>query len=123
MWLSGVPAPSNHKLGPLGGGKIRHDFFQDDVAPLPFVSVKALERYVEKICIQYLYFLTHPSSTNIKSEKCQESLLPTPSASLNVLSLAGSNSRTLSQSLGFLGDVRSNWTLGVTVNRSQYHVT
>ena len=54
---------------------------------------------------------------------CQESLLPTPSVSLNVLSLASSNSQTLSQSFGLLGDVRSSWTLGVTVNRSWYHVT
>jgi hypothetical protein len=74
-WLSGVPAPSNHKLGPLGGGCIRHAFFQDSEAPLPFVSVKALERYVEKVCVQYLYFLAHPSSTNMKSEKgAQEAL-------------------------------------------------
>ncbi|KAH6906518.1 hypothetical protein BKA70DRAFT_1494807 [Coprinopsis sp. MPI-PUGE-AT-0042] len=48
-WLAGVPAPSGHKLGPLGGGFIRHYFFlSDEVALLPFVNVEALERYLEK---------------------------------------------------------------------------
>ena len=49
--------------------------------------------------------------------------LLTLSVSLNVLPLAGLNSRMLSQSLGLLGDVRSSWTLGVMVNQSWYHVT
>ncbi|KAH6906519.1 hypothetical protein BKA70DRAFT_1287873 [Coprinopsis sp. MPI-PUGE-AT-0042] len=40
-WLSG---------GPLGGGFIRHRFFkfEEGRAPLPFVDVKALERYLGK---------------------------------------------------------------------------
>ena len=65
-WLSGVQAPSDHKLGPLGGGCIRHSFFESGEAPLPFVSVKALQRYVDKVCVQYLYFLAHPSPTDMK---------------------------------------------------------
>ena len=54
-WLSAVQAPSHHKLGPLGGGYIRHTFFmfEDYEAPLPFVDVKALQRYVDKVCVQY----------------------------------------------------------------------
>ncbi|TRM57795.1 hypothetical protein BD626DRAFT_634509 [Schizophyllum amplum] len=47
-WLSGVQAPPDHRLGPLGGGCIRHIFFESMEAPLPFASAKALERYVEK---------------------------------------------------------------------------
>ena len=49
-WLSSVPAPPNHVIGPLGGGCIRHRFFKDDEAPLLFSSVEALERYMEKVC-------------------------------------------------------------------------
>ncbi|KAJ3511202.1 hypothetical protein NLJ89_g4239 [Agrocybe chaxingu] len=47
-WLSGVPAPPNHVIGPLGGGCIRHSFFKDNEAPLLFSSIEALERYMEK---------------------------------------------------------------------------
>ncbi|KAL1668904.1 hypothetical protein GGF50DRAFT_110888 [Schizophyllum commune] len=47
-WLSGLQTPPGHKLGPLGGGHIRHAFFDGQEAPLPFESVEALERYVEK---------------------------------------------------------------------------
>lgn len=48
-WLSEVPAPSGHVLGPLGGGYIRHKFFKDGMAPLVFTSTEALERYVNKV--------------------------------------------------------------------------
>ncbi|KAL1725619.1 hypothetical protein EV714DRAFT_287779 [Schizophyllum commune] len=44
MWLASVPAPPDHVLGPLGGGRIRHGLFKDARAPLPFSSVGALER-------------------------------------------------------------------------------
>ncbi|CAA7268184.1 unnamed protein product [Cyclocybe aegerita] len=47
-WLLGVPAPPNHVIGPLGGGRIRHRFFKDYKAPLLFSSIEALERYIEK---------------------------------------------------------------------------
>ena len=48
-WLSGVPAPPGHVIGPLGSGYIRHGFFKDNEAPLRFSSVEALERYIEKV--------------------------------------------------------------------------
>ncbi|KAG9016049.1 hypothetical protein FRB90_003712 [Tulasnella sp. 427] len=48
VWLAGVPPPSGHVLGPLGGGRIRHGFFKDAKAPLPFSSVKALQRYMNE---------------------------------------------------------------------------
>jgi len=47
-WLSGVPPPVDHLIGPLGGGRIRHKFFKDWEAPLSFPSVAAVERYMEK---------------------------------------------------------------------------
>lgn len=49
-WLSEVPAPPDHVVGPLGGGIIRHSFFKDYRAPLLFSSIDALERYIEKVC-------------------------------------------------------------------------
>ncbi|KAG5634635.1 hypothetical protein H0H81_001317 [Sphagnurus paluster] len=35
-WLSEVPPPPNSTLGPVGGGPIRHKFFQEFVAPFTF---------------------------------------------------------------------------------------
>ena len=65
-WLALIPAPSNHVIGPLGGGVIRHRLFKDSEAPLVFSSVGALERYVNEVrpC---LYFLERPPSANISS--------------------------------------------------------
>ena len=48
-WLSEVPLPPNHVIGPLAGGRICHQFFKDYIAPLDFSSVEALERYIEKV--------------------------------------------------------------------------
>ncbi|KIO20142.1 hypothetical protein M407DRAFT_30177 [Tulasnella calospora MUT 4182] len=48
LWMRGVPAPSDVVLGPKGPGPARHVVFKNRVAPLDFVSVKALERYFNK---------------------------------------------------------------------------
>jgi len=48
VWLSNVPPPPNHVIGPLGGGVIRHSFFKDFTAPLVFSSVGALQRFMNK---------------------------------------------------------------------------
>ncbi|RDB18139.1 hypothetical protein Hypma_000611 [Hypsizygus marmoreus] len=48
VWLSSVPPPPDHVIGPLGGGPIRHKFFKDYTAPLLFSSVEALQRYMRK---------------------------------------------------------------------------
>ena len=58
-WLSGVPAPSEHVMGPLGPGRIRDGFFKDYKAPLLFSSIKALERYIDKVrpCLYFLEYL------------------------------------------------------------------
>ena len=63
-WLSGVPAPSKHVMGPLGPSCIRHRFFKDNKAPLLFSSIKALELYMDKVhpC---LYFLEHLPSADM----------------------------------------------------------
>jgi len=52
-WLSEVSAPPDHVFGPLGGGCILHDFFSfnEGEAPLAFKNVKALERYMKKVCV------------------------------------------------------------------------
>lgn len=46
-WLSEVPLPSNHALGPVGGGRIRHRFFKDFKAPFDSLDVKKLDQYME----------------------------------------------------------------------------
>ena len=58
-WLSGVPAPSEHVMVPLGPGRIRDGFFKDYKAPLLFSSIKALERYIDKVrpCLYFLEYL------------------------------------------------------------------
>lgn len=57
IWLSTFVST---QLGPLGGGCILHKFFNEGEAPLPFVSVKALELYIEKVRVKVLIpSLTH----------------------------------------------------------------
>jgi hypothetical protein len=61
-WLSGVPPPPNHEIGPLGGGLIRHPLFNNDKAPLKFSSVEALGRYMNKVRPRLVFFssIYHP---------------------------------------------------------------
>ena len=47
--LATVPPPAGHMIGPLGGGRVRHGFFKDDIAPLPFPDIDALQRYMNKV--------------------------------------------------------------------------
>lgn len=63
VWLSSVPPPPNHVIGPLGGGRIRHKFFKDYTAPLLFSSVEALQRYMRKVHPRF-HFLQHPPFAN-----------------------------------------------------------
>lgn len=44
-WLSKVVPAPGHVLGPVGGGRIRHNVFKNGMAPLDFEDVGALERY------------------------------------------------------------------------------
>jgi hypothetical protein len=55
VWLSSVPPPPNHVMGPLGGDIIHHRFFQDYEAPLRFSSVMALQRYMYKVCREFIF--------------------------------------------------------------------
>ena len=66
VWLSSVPPPPNHVIGPLGGGRIGHKFFKDYKAPLIFSSVEALQRYMRKVRPCF-YILEHPPFANMKS--------------------------------------------------------
>ena len=63
-WLSEAKPPPDHVIGPLGGGCIRHQVFKDFMAPLPFPSVDALERYLNTVrpC---LYFLEYTPFANM----------------------------------------------------------
>ncbi|KAH7886430.1 hypothetical protein F5I97DRAFT_1928283 [Phlebopus sp. FC_14] len=54
-WLSRVSAPpedvmgsSKDAMGPIGGGLIRHRFFKNNKAPLPFQSAADLQVYINK---------------------------------------------------------------------------
>ena len=53
-WLMMCPLPVCCKLGPIGGGRMQHDFFRKEEAPLEFPSVEALEKYVNKARIMLL---------------------------------------------------------------------
>ncbi len=48
-WLSEVPLPSNHTLGPVGGGHIRHKLFKNFTAPFDFPDVMMLDRYLKTV--------------------------------------------------------------------------
>ncbi|KAG6851778.1 hypothetical protein C0991_006225 [Blastosporella zonata] len=47
-WLSEVPLPSNPMLGPVGGGRIRHKFFKDYIAPFNFPDLGSLDAYIKR---------------------------------------------------------------------------
>ncbi len=48
-WLSEVPLPSNHTLGPVGGGPIHHKVFKDFEAPFILPDVTMLDSYMKKV--------------------------------------------------------------------------
>ncbi|KAI6021854.1 hypothetical protein PISMIDRAFT_690681 [Pisolithus microcarpus 441] len=47
-WLANVPPPPNSKLGPVGGGVIRHKFFKDHEAPFEFSDTAMLYLYMKR---------------------------------------------------------------------------
>ncbi|KAI6003133.1 hypothetical protein EDD15DRAFT_1468657 [Pisolithus albus] len=47
-WLANVPPPPNSKLGPVGGGVIRHSFFKDHEAPFEFSDTAMLDLYMKR---------------------------------------------------------------------------
>src|SRR5258708_19614721 len=65
VWLSNVPPPPNHVIGPLGSDRIRHKFFKDYTAPLLFSRVEALQRYMHKVrpCLLLIFSSIHRSLT------------------------------------------------------------
>ena len=54
-WLSKVPPPSNPKLGPVGGGLIRHKFFKDHEAPFIFSDTALLDLYMLKVRLWFVF--------------------------------------------------------------------
>jgi hypothetical protein len=63
IWLSSIPPPPNHAIGPLGNGYIRHGFFQHYTAPLLFSSVEALQRYMRRCDGAFISSSIHRSLT------------------------------------------------------------
>ncbi|KAF9064541.1 hypothetical protein BDP27DRAFT_1333403 [Rhodocollybia butyracea] len=47
-WMRDQACPVGVALGPLGSGPIYHEIFKTKYAPLPFTSVVALEKYLNK---------------------------------------------------------------------------
>ena len=81
VWLSSVPPPPNHVIGPLGGGHIRHHFFKDGEAPLLFSSVEALQRYMNRVRPCFHFSGAHPPFANMQSGPgVQIALNPGPEA-------------------------------------------
>ena len=62
-WLLEVPPPSEDVMGPVGGGRIRHRFFKNNIAPTEFSGTDALERYMNKVrrCL-YFSSIRHPTT-------------------------------------------------------------
>ena len=58
-WLSEVPLPSNHTLGPVGGGRIRHKFFKEFKAPFNFLDTSMLDQYMMKACPCFILSSVH----------------------------------------------------------------
>lgn len=57
-WLSKVPPPSDLKLGPVGGGPIRHRFFKDSIAPFGFSDAAELDLYITKVRLWFVSLLS-----------------------------------------------------------------
>ena len=48
-WLLNLPVPPSGQLGSVGGGLARHTIFPDNIAPLAFESVGALQKYFNEV--------------------------------------------------------------------------
>ena len=48
-WMRDQACPAGVALGPLGSGLAYHKIFKEKHAPLPFTSVVALEKYLNKV--------------------------------------------------------------------------
>lgn len=56
-WLLNCPVPEGVSIGPVGGGYIQHLFFHMEEARVAFVTVGALEAYVNKVRSQAFHRL------------------------------------------------------------------
>lgn len=54
QWLRNIPAPTDSKIGSIGGGPARHDIFKDFRAPLLFTSNEALQNYMNEVSVSTL---------------------------------------------------------------------
>ena len=58
-WLSEVPIPPNPTLGPVGGGRIRHKFFKEFIAPFNFLDVGILDEYMKRVRPCFIFWSVH----------------------------------------------------------------
>ncbi len=64
QWLRNLPAPPGHVgIGPLGNSHTCHTLFKDCMVPLSFLSIQAVDRYMDQVC-PCLYSLEHSLSAN-----------------------------------------------------------
>lgn len=56
-WLLGILPPREYMIGPLGGGCILHELFNNGEAPTAFKHVKALELYCEAVRLPRLLYI------------------------------------------------------------------
>jgi hypothetical protein len=49
QWLHGLPAPSDITIGSVGGHYARYRLFKEFPAPLPFSSMEALLKYMNRV--------------------------------------------------------------------------
>ena len=50
-WMHSMPPPHHIVLRPKGGGRARHVVFKKCEVPLDFVSLGAMKRYFNKVCL------------------------------------------------------------------------
>src|SRR5258708_6364367 len=64
QWLRNLTAPPGHVgFGLLENAQPRHMLFKDCMVPLSFLSIQAMDRYLDQVC-PCLYFLEHLPSAN-----------------------------------------------------------
>jgi hypothetical protein len=49
--LMSIEPPSGAALGPIGGGYVRHCFFEDTIAPRPYSTVDEMQTYINNVWV------------------------------------------------------------------------
>ncbi|KAF8904114.1 hypothetical protein CPB84DRAFT_1773464 [Gymnopilus junonius] len=86
------PLPGGNGIGPVGGGRIQHDFFGMAEAPVSFINATALENYVNRVRCQV--YRTDPPRTHSRERPWNVDLDGLKSAFLSIPRLVSSLPRT-----------------------------